>query len=160
MKKLNRMLSLLLCAVMLFTAIPLGIVTAAAETAAVSETAAKDYYYNLDFDGLNSGAISGGLAKYAEADSNPYGFTTSDTGKLAGQIIDRGTGDKYLRIDHSWEASATSGSWKSLRLSLNDGTTDHLITNAIETRFKFRWIGTGDVEENSSMIFYKLRRHN
>ena len=161
MKNLHKLLALLLSVVMLLGAVPFN--AFAAETTATAQSTAEkgDIFYSFDFDNLEAGEISGDLNDFVPEGGNPYGFSyDGSTGKLKGQIVNCGNGNKYLHTDMTWESGAGSGSWQGLRFRLDDGTTDHLITNAIETSFKFRWIGTGAVEESAGMTFFKLRRHN
>lgn len=88
MKATKKIISFVLVAIMLASALPAGIISAGAETATVQN--ADDVFYDIDFNGISAGSLDTNLKGLVPSDKNPYGFSLGDSGGLKGEIIDAG----------------------------------------------------------------------
>lgn len=77
-------------------------------------------------------------------------------GTISGSVKSE-NGNKYFQINYPESIGASSGSWLGARFSLDDGVTNHIITNGVAVDFDFRWIGGGNT--NNDITLVKLRRN-
>jgi hypothetical protein len=170
MKTMKKALALLLTAVMLLSALPLGIFAAENGTASVASTSAEgsneQYYYKYTFDDL-ANVTNQKLALTSlgntSFNSNPMGLDNDSTAKMLVDVIadSQDSSNKFLRIDYARiESNPGSGSYFSIRPSLYDPDTgiDHFTSEGASVSFKFRWIGTDEECGGSSVIFFRIRR--
>ena len=170
MRTMKKALALLLTTVMLLSALPLGIFAAENGTSSVASTSAEgsneQYYYKYTFDDL-ANVTNQKLALTSlgntSFNSNPMGLDNDSSAKVLADIVadPNDSTNKFLRLDFArFESNPGSGSYFSIRPSLYDPATgiDHFLTGSTSVSFKFRWIGTDETCDSSSITFFRIRR--
>ena len=170
MKIMKKALALLLTALMLLPALPIGVFAAENNTANATSTSQESsneqYYYKYTFDDLatmvNTQTTLTNLGN-TSFNSNPMGLANDGGATFYADIVadSQNSANKYLRIDYAQIGeNPGTGSYYCMRPSLYETATevDHFIGKGVSVGFKFRWIGTDEECGGNSVIFFRIRR--
>ena len=162
MKSFKKILTLVLCAVMLLSALPVGAFSFPVHTQdTIVEEAEYDYLYKYTFDEVAAGKSLASLFTSAASDSNPYGFAYDKYSGINGVSVERyDDEDNYVGNFARFTYGKASG-WQGTRFILTKDGTSYTIGNTLSFEFDLRWQGVSDVSKidySQVMALLRFRR--
>ena len=162
MKSFKKILALVLCVVMLVSALPLGTFAFPVHTQdTIVEEAEYDYFYKYVFDEISEGTALNQWYSKAGADSNPYGFGYDSNGGISGVSMARyDENGNYMGNFVRATYGKTSG-WHGTRFVMSKNGKSYTIGNTLSFEFDLRWHGVKDTSKinySQTMALLRFRR--
>ncbi len=158
---MKRTVALILCIMMLVTAMPVGVFAFPTNT---EDSFATDktygYFYKYDFDGLAEGTAMTRIYTGAGADANPYGYKTD--GGFPGTVKTRTDSSGGYQGRYA-EVSFSAGTRHYAVFAHGKDGKSFVMGNTVSTEFDIRWQGViegATLAANPSFELLSFKRNN